>query len=39
MEFCEKHGIKRQFSAARTPKKNGVVERKNKLYRKWPEPC
>jgi len=30
MEFCEDHGIKRQFSAARTPHKNGVVERKNR---------
>lgn len=23
-EFCETHGIKRQFSAARTPQQNGV---------------
>ena len=28
-EFCEVHGIKRQFSAAKTPQQNGVVERKN----------
>eukprot|EP00253_Pinus_taeda_P035014 PITA_35014 len=28
-EFCEKHGIKRQFSVARTPQKIGVVERMN----------
>eukprot|EP00253_Pinus_taeda_P027603 PITA_27603 len=27
--FCEKHGIKRQFSTARTPQRNGVVERMN----------
>jgi transposase InsO family protein len=27
---CEAHGIKRQYSAARTPQQNGVVERKNK---------
>jgi transposase InsO family protein len=27
--FCEKHGIKRQFSIARTPQQNGVVERMN----------
>jgi len=27
--FCEKHGIKHNFSAPRTPQKNGVVERKN----------
>ena len=29
-EFCIQHGIKRQFSAARTPQQNGVVERKNR---------
>jgi transposase InsO family protein len=29
-DFCEEHGIKRQFSTARTPQQNGVVERKNK---------
>ena len=28
--FCETHGIKRQFSAARTPQQNEIVERKNK---------
>jgi len=28
--FCEKHGIKHNFSAPRTPKQNGVIERKNK---------
>jgi transposase InsO family protein len=28
-EFCELHGIKRHFLAARTPNQNGVVERKN----------
>jgi hypothetical protein len=27
--YCEKHGIKRQFSIARTPQRNGVVERMN----------
>ena len=30
-ELCEYHGIKRQFSAAKTPYQNGVVERKNKI--------
>jgi hypothetical protein len=30
MDFCGEHGIKRQFSVARTPQQNGVVERKNK---------
>jgi transposase InsO family protein len=29
MDFSNKHGINRQFSFARTPKQNGVVERKN----------
>ena len=29
-EFCEIHGIKIQFSAAKTPQQNGVVERKNR---------
>ena len=28
-EFCETHGIRRQFSAPKNPKKNGLVERKN----------
>ena len=28
--FCEGHEIKRQFSAAKTPQQNGVVERKNR---------
>jgi len=27
--FCEKHDIKHNFSAPRTPQQNGVVERKN----------
>jgi transposase InsO family protein len=30
-EICELHGIKRHFSAARNPQKNGVVERKNQI--------
>jgi transposase InsO family protein len=29
IEFYELHGIKRKFSAARTPRQNGFVERKN----------
>ena len=29
-EFCEGHEIKRQFSVAKTPQQNGVVERKNR---------
>jgi transposase InsO family protein len=28
-QFYENHGIKRRFSAPRTPQQNGVVERKN----------
>ena len=27
--FCEKNGIKKEFSAPKTPQQNGVVERKN----------
>jgi hypothetical protein len=29
MDYCNSHGIKRQFSVARTPQQNGFVERKN----------
>jgi transposase InsO family protein len=29
MDFCSKHGIKRQFFVARTPQQNRVIERKN----------
>lgn len=29
-KYYEKHGIRRQLSAARTPQQNGVVERKNR---------
>jgi transposase InsO family protein len=29
MDFCNKHGIKRQFFVAITPQQNGVVERNN----------
>ena len=28
--FCEANGIKHEFSAPRTPQKNGVAERKNR---------
>jgi hypothetical protein len=31
MDYCNKHGIKRQFSVARTPQQNGVVERMNRI--------
>ena len=27
--FCENNGIKKEFSAHKTPQQNGVVERKN----------
>eukprot|EP00253_Pinus_taeda_P032402 PITA_32402 len=30
-DFCVQHGIKREFSTARTPQQNGVVERMNIL--------
>ncbi|GJW37448.1 putative ribonuclease H-like domain-containing protein [Tanacetum coccineum] len=29
-EFCEKKGIKREFSIVRTPQQNGVAERRNR---------
>ncbi|GJW66573.1 zinc finger BED domain-containing protein RICESLEEPER 2-like protein [Tanacetum coccineum] len=29
-EFCKKKGIKREFSVARTPQKNGLAERRNR---------
>ena len=29
--FCEKNGIKREFSATKTPQQNGVVKRKNRV--------
>nr|GFD05266.1 hypothetical protein [Tanacetum cinerariifolium] len=29
-EFCTKKGIRREFSNARTPQQNGVVERRNR---------
>lgn len=32
-DYCEKHGIKRQYSAPRTPQQNGVVERKNVIVK------
>ena len=29
--FCANNGIKREFSAPKTPQQNGVVERKNQV--------
>jgi transposase InsO family protein len=29
-EFCDNHGIKREYTIPRTPQQNGVVERQNK---------
>jgi transposase InsO family protein len=29
-EFCDKHGIKREYTIPRTPQQNGVVERHNR---------
>ena len=29
--FCNEHGIKKEFSASKTPQQNGVVERKNRV--------
>eukprot|EP00253_Pinus_taeda_P031327 PITA_31327 len=33
-DFCEEHGIRREFSTARTPRQNGVVERMNRTVQK-----
>jgi len=30
-DYCHEHGIRRKFLAARTPQKNVVAERKNKM--------
>jgi len=30
-DICEEHGIRREFSTARTPQQNGVVERMNRM--------
>ena len=30
-DFCEEHGIRREFFTTRTPHQNGVVERMNKI--------
>ena len=30
-DFCEEHGIKREFSIVGNPQQNGVIERKNKI--------
>ena len=32
-DFCEQHGIKRQFSTIRTSQQNGVVEKMNRTIR------
>jgi transposase InsO family protein len=29
-EFCDKHGIKREYTIPRTPQQNGVIERQNR---------
>jgi transposase InsO family protein len=37
--FYETQGVKRQFSAARTPQQNEIVERKNRNFRRLQGPC
>ena len=32
-EFCDKHGIKREYTIPRTPQQNGVVERQNRTVK------
>ena len=29
--FCNEHGIKKEFLAPKTPQKNGIIERKNRV--------
>jgi hypothetical protein len=36
MDYCSRHGIKRQLSVDRTPQHNGVVERKNMTIHEMP---
>ncbi|KAK0594194.1 hypothetical protein LWI29_012141 [Acer saccharum] len=35
--YCDSLGISHEFSAPRTPQQNGVVERKNRSSKRWPE--
>lgn len=34
IDYCEKHGILRQYSITRKPQQNGEVERKNRILKK-----
>ena len=34
--FCNEQGIKKEFSAPKTPQQNGVVERKNREIQEMP---
>ncbi|GKA50661.1 putative ribonuclease H-like domain-containing protein, partial [Tanacetum coccineum] len=38
-EFCEKKGIKKEFSIARTPQQNGVAEKRNRTLIEAAKPC
>ncbi|KAL3690152.1 hypothetical protein R1sor_016461 [Riccia sorocarpa] len=31
LDYCKRHGIKRQLTVARTPQQNGVVKRRNRI--------
>ena len=37
--FCETHGIKRQFSAAKTTQQNGLLKGKKEHSKKLPKLC
>ena len=37
--FCNEYGFEHNFSAPRTPQQNGIVERKNRIFKKWLGPC
>ena len=34
-EFCDKHGIKREYTIPWIPQQNGVVERRKRLVNRW----
>ena len=38
-KFCNKHGIRHDFSAPKTLQQNGVVERRIEHYKKWLMSC
>jgi transposase InsO family protein len=39
MDYCSRHGIKRQFFIARTPQQMELLKERTGQYRKWLEQC